>query len=91
MQYLIRTLTDSTGTPFTHVTKARSNETFQVVEAESREEAERKASDKIQCPRCESWNTEHEYVYVNSQPVYFQFICDDCDSSLGKYIKKDSE
>lgn len=38
-QYLIRTLTDSTGTPFTHVTKARDNETYQVVEAESKEEA----------------------------------------------------
>ena len=41
MQYLIRTLTDSTGTHFTHVTKARENETFTVVEAESKEEAER--------------------------------------------------
>lgn len=39
MQYLIRTLTDSTGTPFTHVTKARENEKFTVVEAESKEEA----------------------------------------------------
>lgn len=39
MQYLIRTLTDSTGHPFTHVTKARENETYQVVEAESKEEA----------------------------------------------------
>lgn len=38
-QYLIRTLTDSTGTPFTHVTKARENETFTVVEAKSKEEA----------------------------------------------------
>ena len=39
MQYLIRTLTDSIGTPFTHVTKARENEKFTVVEAESKEEA----------------------------------------------------
>ncbi len=38
-QYLIRTLTDSTGHPFTHVTKARDNESFTVVEAESKEEA----------------------------------------------------
>lgn len=38
-QYLIRTLTDSTGHPFTHVTKARENEKFTVVEAESKEEA----------------------------------------------------
>ncbi|MDW4456692.1 DUF1381 domain-containing protein [Staphylococcus saprophyticus] len=42
-QYLIRTLTDSTGTPFTHVTKARENEKFTVVEAESREQALDKA------------------------------------------------
>ncbi|MDW4413027.1 DUF1381 domain-containing protein [Staphylococcus saprophyticus] len=41
MRYLIRTLTDSTGHTFTHVTKARENETFTVVEAESKEEAKR--------------------------------------------------
>lgn len=39
MQHLIRTLTDSTGHPFTHVTQARENETFTVIEAESKEEA----------------------------------------------------
>lgn len=38
-QYLIRRLTDSTGHLFTHVTKARENETFSVIEAESKEEA----------------------------------------------------
>lgn len=42
-QYLIRTLTDSTGHPFTHVTKARENEKFTVVEAESKTEAEKMA------------------------------------------------
>ena len=42
-QYLIRTLTDSTGHKFTHVTKARDNETFTVVKAESKEEAEEMA------------------------------------------------
>ena len=42
-QYLIRTLTDSTGHPFTHVTKARENEKFTVVEAEGREQALDKA------------------------------------------------
>lgn len=46
MQYLIRTLTDSTGHPFTHVTKARENETFTVVEAESKGEAERLVEQK---------------------------------------------
>ncbi|WP_436961680.1 DUF1381 domain-containing protein [Staphylococcus xylosus] len=42
MQYLIRTLTDSTGHPFTHVTQARENETFTVVEAESKGDAKEK-------------------------------------------------
>ena len=39
-QYFVRTLKDSTGHKFTHVTKARDNETFTVVEAKSKEEAE---------------------------------------------------
>ncbi|ASN72871.1 DUF1381 domain-containing protein [Staphylococcus saprophyticus] len=43
-QYLIRTLTDSTGHTFTHVTKARENEKFTVVEAESKEEAKEKVT-----------------------------------------------
>ncbi|MEB6799944.1 DUF1381 domain-containing protein [Staphylococcus saprophyticus] len=90
-QYLIRTLTDSTGHPFTHVTKARENETFTVVEAKSKEEAERKASDKKQCPRCKSWNTNHEYYYVENEPVYIAFKCFDCDAMYGEYIGKDSD
>lgn len=39
MQYLIRTI-EHNGQPFTDVTKIRENETYQVVEAESKEEAE---------------------------------------------------
>ncbi|MCE3020985.1 DUF1381 domain-containing protein [Staphylococcus pasteuri] len=38
-QYLITTFTDSTGLPHNHVTKAKDNQTFTVVEAESKEEA----------------------------------------------------
>ncbi|EGQ3610726.1 DUF1381 domain-containing protein [Staphylococcus pseudintermedius] len=38
-QYLITTFTDSTSQTFTEVTKARENQTFTVVEAESKEEA----------------------------------------------------
>ncbi|PTI20899.1 DUF1381 domain-containing protein [Staphylococcus warneri] len=38
-QYLITTFTDSTGITHNHVTKARDNQTFTVVEAESKEEA----------------------------------------------------
>lgn len=43
MQYLIRTLTDSTGHEFKEVIKARENETFSIVDAESKEEAEEMA------------------------------------------------
>lgn len=38
-QYLITTFTDSTGQTFTEATKARHNQTFTVVEAESKGEA----------------------------------------------------
>lgn len=39
MQYLITTFTDSTGKKHRHITKAKDNQTFTVVEAESKEEA----------------------------------------------------
>lgn len=38
-QYLIKHTTHTTGETFTDVIKARENETFTVVEAESKEEA----------------------------------------------------
>ncbi|EPE8808669.1 DUF1381 domain-containing protein [Staphylococcus pseudintermedius] len=38
-QYLITTFTDSTGQTFTEATKARENQSFAVVEADSKEEA----------------------------------------------------
>ncbi|HAR6047144.1 DUF1381 domain-containing protein [Staphylococcus pseudintermedius] len=38
-QYLITTFTDSTGQTFKQVIKPRHNQTFEVVEAESKEEA----------------------------------------------------
>lgn len=38
-QYLITTFTDSTGRTFTEATKARENQTFTVVKADSKEEA----------------------------------------------------
>ncbi|MEY8599922.1 DUF1381 domain-containing protein [Staphylococcus shinii] len=40
--YLIKRTTHTTGETFTDVTKIRENETYQVVEAESKEEAKRK-------------------------------------------------
>ncbi|WP_039068262.1 DUF1381 domain-containing protein [Staphylococcus shinii] len=39
MQYLIKHTTHTTGETFTDVTKIRDNETYQVVDAESKEEA----------------------------------------------------
>ncbi|HDB3101019.1 TPA: DUF1381 domain-containing protein [Staphylococcus aureus] len=38
-QYLVTTFKDSTGRKHTHITKAKSNQRFTVVEAESKEEA----------------------------------------------------
>ncbi|UXS20878.1 DUF1381 domain-containing protein [Staphylococcus delphini] len=38
-QYLITTFRDSTGQTFTEATKARENQTFAIVEAESKEQA----------------------------------------------------
>lgn len=42
MQYLIKTITHDTGEVFKDVVKARENEMFTLVEAESEEQAERK-------------------------------------------------
>ncbi|WP_353420723.1 DUF1381 domain-containing protein [Staphylococcus coagulans] len=41
-QYLITTFTDSTGQTFTEATKVRENQSFAVVEANSKEEAIKK-------------------------------------------------
>ncbi|MCD8825413.1 DUF1381 domain-containing protein [Staphylococcus gallinarum] len=64
MQYLIRTLTDSTGHPFTHVTKARENETFTVVEAESKEEALEiiKSKEEFEFRKDTRWDTDSMHI-----------------------------
>ncbi|MDW4379940.1 DUF1381 domain-containing protein [Staphylococcus saprophyticus] len=91
-QYLIRTLTDSTGTNFTHVTKARENETFQVVEAESKEDALEIEKYKIQCPRCESVDIDYEYYFEDSnEPSYIYIICHTCMGVSLEEVRKDSE
>ncbi|WP_445267630.1 DUF1381 domain-containing protein [Staphylococcus aureus] len=41
-QYLVTTFKDSTGLPHEHITVARDNQRFTVVEAESKEEAKEK-------------------------------------------------
>ncbi|HII0508041.1 TPA: DUF1381 domain-containing protein [Staphylococcus aureus] len=41
-QYLVTTFKDSTGRKHTHITKAKSNQRFTVVDAESKEEVKEK-------------------------------------------------
>ncbi|HAR6146331.1 DUF1381 domain-containing protein [Staphylococcus pseudintermedius] len=55
-QYLITTFTDSTGQTFTEATKARENQTFTVVEADSKEEAIKK---------CESPKVKQQVITCN--------------------------
>ena len=63
-QHLIRTLTDSTGHPFVHITKARENETFTVVEAENKEEAKKKVNDleEFEFRKDTRWDTDSMYI-----------------------------
>ncbi|HHQ5388779.1 TPA: DUF1381 domain-containing protein [Staphylococcus aureus] len=50
-QYLVTTFKDSTGQPHEHFTTARDNQTFTVVEAESKEEVERKYEAQVKIRR----------------------------------------
>ncbi|MBJ4418663.1 DUF1381 domain-containing protein [Salmonella enterica subsp. enterica serovar Typhimurium] len=50
-QYLVTTFKDSTGRKHTHITRAKSNQRFTVVEAESKEEAERKYEAQVKIRR----------------------------------------
>ncbi|HDI1375845.1 TPA: DUF1381 domain-containing protein [Staphylococcus aureus] len=50
-QYLVTTFKDSTGRKHTHITRAKSNQKFTVVEAESKEEAERKYEAQVKVRR----------------------------------------
>ncbi|CAC6642686.1 DUF1381 domain-containing protein [Staphylococcus aureus] len=52
-QYLVTTFKDSTGRKHTHITRAKSNQRFTVVEAESKEEAERKYEAQVKIRRDE--------------------------------------
>ncbi|HDL0607694.1 TPA: DUF1381 domain-containing protein [Staphylococcus aureus] len=45
-QYLVTTFKDSTGQPHEHFIAARDNQTFTVVEAESKEEAKEKCEER---------------------------------------------
>lgn len=50
-QYLVTTFKDSTGLPHEHFTVARDNQTFTVVEAESKEEAKEKYEAQVKIRR----------------------------------------
>ncbi|HDK9587396.1 TPA: DUF1381 domain-containing protein [Staphylococcus aureus] len=50
-QYLVTTFKDSTGQPHEHFTTARDNQTFTVVEAESKEEAKKKYEKQVKIRR----------------------------------------
>lgn len=50
-QYLVTTFKDLTGRPHEHITVARDNQTFTVVKAESKEEAERKYEAQVKIRR----------------------------------------
>ena len=83
MQFLVRKTHHTTGEVFFDVTRAKENEEFIVVDAESSEEAKEKVKDKKQCPRCESWNTDYE--------KYISFLCHNCDGTYVDILRKDSE
>lgn len=91
MQYLIRKIHHTTDEVFLDATKAKENETFTVVEAESKEEAEEKYKNKKVCPNCESWNTDTEYVYVDDEPILTLFECYDCGFKDDWKFKEDDQ
>ncbi|CAC6004604.1 TPA: DUF1381 domain-containing protein [Staphylococcus aureus] len=54
-QYLVTTFKDSTGRKHTHITKAKSNQRFAVVEGESKEEAKEKYKAQVKRDEIESF------------------------------------
>ncbi|HDK9551266.1 TPA: DUF1381 domain-containing protein [Staphylococcus aureus] len=62
-QYLVTTFKDSTGQPYEHFTAVRDNQTFTVVEAESKEEAKEKY---------EAQNAPVVYYTNNSKVTLFE-------------------
>lgn len=76
-QYLIRKIKDSTGHTFTEVIKPRENERYEIVSAESKEEAK----EKVRKPIVTETN--------NSIVVSFDRPSEETMESLfGKYYKK---
>jgi transposase-like protein len=82
MQYLIKTISHDTGEVFHDVVRARENEVFMLVDAESEDEAREKAINKIQCPVCGSFNTEYDYLVdaETKRNLGIGFKCNECKS-----------
>ncbi|MGP5091066.1 MULTISPECIES: DUF1381 domain-containing protein [Staphylococcus] len=59
--YLIRHITDSTGHPFVEVIKPRENECYEIVSADSKEEAEKVAKKTLRRLVCND-NCNDKYL-----------------------------
>lgn len=91
MQYLIRKIHHTTDEVFLDVTRAKENEAFVVVDAESKEEAKERVKDKKQCSNCGSWNTDTEYAYADNEPILTLFQCYNCGFKDDWMFKEDDE
>ena len=91
MQYLVRKTHHTTGEVFFDVTRAKENEEFIVVDAKSKEEAEEKVKNMMQCTNCGSWNTDTEYVYVDDEPILTLFECYNCGFKDDWMYKEDDQ
>ena len=54
-QYLVTTFKDSTGRKHTHITKAKSNQRFTVVEAEVKKKRKRSTRNKLKGMQLLKW------------------------------------
>ena len=91
MQFLVRKTHHTTGEVFFDVTRAKENEEFIVVDAKSKEEAEEKVKNMMQCTNCGSWNTDTEYVYVDNEPILTLFECYNCGFKDDWMYKEDDQ
>ena len=91
MQFLVRKTHHTTGEVFFDVTRAKENEEFIVVDAKSKEEAEEKVKNMMQCTNCGSWNTDTEYVYVDDEPILTLFECYNCGFKDDWMYKEDDQ
>lgn len=78
MQYLVKTITHDTGEVFRDVIKARENEVFILVDAESEGEALERY--KFQCPKCGSANADVDELIegYSKRRLGFGFKCNAC-------------